>query len=287
MRTFGIRNRARGLVLAVAAMIALSGCVKTDQIFTLYPDGSGKVELKTILQGQLAMVFQMLMQQQGTDNIETIVKQSFRLDGIAGWKDLKAEPNDDGTFTVTGTAYFEDINKVKSEGTRLEFKRIGGAPAAGGDDTRPRAGGDGAEGYEVTVGQKSLDRMPQEMSPEQRDQILGMARGMLAGFETRTVVLMPGLVKEAAHCTIDGRKATHVLTEEDVIQAIEDGKRPAPTRVVCGPAVADVEKEHAAFLKELAEVKAASAAQGGKPAEPKKGGPEKKPEPKKGGPEPL
>lgn len=284
MRTFGFTKRARGLVLAVAATVALSGCVKTDQIFTLYPDGSGKVELKAILQGQIAMVFQMLMQQQGTDNIETIVKQSFRLDGIAGWKDLKAEPNDDGTFTVTGTAYFEDINKVKSEGTRLEFKRIGGAPADGGGDTQPR---EGAEGYEVTVGQRSLDRMPQEMPPEQREQILGMARGMLAGFETKTVVVMPGLVKEAEHCKVDGRKATHTLVEEDVIRAIEEGKRPAPTRVVSGPAVPEVAAEHEAFKKELAEVKAAAAAQGKGGPEPKKSGPEKKPEPKKGGPEPL
>ena len=264
---------------ALAAIVAMAGCIKQDQTFTVYPDGSGKIQLSATV---LPMVAQMMKAGEaqgrkgsGGDEMFKGLKQAFT---NVYWANLQKSDGEDGSLTLSGTAYFEDINQV----------RAGGGGGMGGPPSEPKQlmtfrKDDGGDGHVLEVngellgGGNQLDNVPEEQ--------VAQAKMMLQGFESKVTVVMPGAVKSADPLKTSGREAVSHLTDKDIMDIIDKKTtRPEKVIVVSGaPDDAALAGEIETFKKELAEAKAAAEKDAGsaKKPEPKKG--EKKDGEKKGG----
>ena len=113
----------KGLLGALmAASVVAAGCVKSAQTYTVYPDGSGKVEIQMTLMGQAAMMAQGQMGQGGQNPADQIRKE---LQGKVYWTDLTAGPGPAGSFELKGTGYFEDVTQVAPKDGSLVFQAEG------------------------------------------------------------------------------------------------------------------------------------------------------------------
>ncbi|MDH5380847.1 MAG: PQQ-binding-like beta-propeller repeat protein [Cyclobacteriaceae bacterium] len=93
----------------LVALLLLTGCFHIKQIFTINPDGSGKVLMEAVFNIS-----------EGADNQSAIEKarKSIRdvfeeSQGIETWSGLEYSLDEDGLVTMIVTGYFSDINLVK------------------------------------------------------------------------------------------------------------------------------------------------------------------------------
>lgn len=251
--------------------IALSGCIKSEQTFTIYPDGAGKVEIKQTLMGMMAQMMKAGGQMGGQPGQEGMQADPFEMlkKGVEGkvyWTDLKTADGPAGEYVISGTGYFENINDVKPEKGSLSFKKNedGGYTFSMTQDLD-----------ELKQGMPGMEGAPegQTLTPEQeaqQQQMMAMMKGMLAGFEMKVSVVMPGEIKSAEGMKPDqGRRALFQMGEQDVIAMMEKKKEPPKEmKVVSGPA-SGLDAEMEQFKKSLAAAKEADAkaqSGGAKPA---------------------
>ena len=263
----------------LAAALSLTGCLKSDETITLYPDGSGKIQLKTTLLGMMAQMAKMggMPGEEGqgggagkADPFKAI-KDGFG--GKVYWANLKAEDGPNGEYMLSGTGYFENVNDVQRKNGKISFQKDpageGHLFELAGEMPNELSGGPGADGPEA----------------EQQKQMQEMMKGMLAGFDMKVTVVMPGAVKTAEGMKpTEGRNAVFALTEKDVLAIMDKKMTPPKEMKVTSGAPGSLDTEIAAFKEELAKAKAASA-EGAKPAPaaPKGEGEKKAPEGDKGG----
>ena len=99
----------------------LTGCFESKQDYTINPDGSGKVTLDVLFDPTAVS-----MGQQSSDpekQMQTAVKKIIQgAKGIEVWKDVVYKRMPDGRVSFKGTAYFQDLNKVKIENYGTDFK---------------------------------------------------------------------------------------------------------------------------------------------------------------------
>ena len=246
--------RAVAVVAALAFLFPMSGCVKLQEDFVVYPDGSGKVTMTVGI--SQAFIDKMKDMPGGGEGFEEETGLSSEdmdnTEGIVAFS-KPAREKKDGWQTTTYTAYFEDINKVKfwkKEGEKkklqlaFEFKKDGEGHSLEVDDR-----------FTADENSDKMDEMPDEAKAQIWDQV----KPMLKGFEIYKAVKMPGTVTSAeGFGTKAGRLASNKVTEE-AIKSLEDlGKymKASKRKVVCGKSeVSDADL--AAFKKELAEAKAA------------------------------
>jgi hypothetical protein len=295
MRVRSLLKFASSAVVLVA-LAASSGCLKSDETITVYPDGSGKIQMKTTLLGMMAQMVKAggpgAMGGMGgpggggrggrngpADPFDLIKKNAG---SKVYWTNLKAEDGASGEYTLSGTGYFEDVNQLNGRERQISFKK----------DEK-------GEGYVFEMKGQLPDDLTQGMgggmgkddggkqSPEQEQmqkQMMEMMKGMLAGFDMKVKVIMPGAVTAAEGLKAadkGSREAVFALGEKDV-QAIMEKKQEPPKemRVTSGaPDQAALDKEMAAFKQELADAKAAqeAAKSAAKPAEKAPEGGDKKP----------
>jgi len=275
-------------ILAVA--FTLSGCLKSDQTITVYPDGSGKIHMSNTIGAQFAFAAksgQMPGAEGGMGggmgggprekpDPFKMIKDGFG-DNVY-WTNLKAEDGPNGEWMISGTGYFEDINKVETKKDKMSFRKT-----------------ETGEGYVFEMDNASMNEQlkggmgggDEGMSEEQKQQaemMKQMMKGFLAGFDMRVSVVMPGAVTSAEGMVAgEGRKAAFALGEKEVNELM-DGKRQPPKamKVTSGAADASLEAEIATFKTELAAAKAASE----KEAAEKKAGASKPAAPKPATPKP-
>jgi len=111
--------------LAIVGAFALTGCLKSNQTYTIYPDGSGKAEIRMSflgMFGQMAKSGGQMGEQEGPrpDPFDQVRKT---MDGKVYWSNLHTEDGDDGSWTIAGTAYFEDVNQLKPKQGNISFKK--------------------------------------------------------------------------------------------------------------------------------------------------------------------
>jgi hypothetical protein len=287
---------ARPAVALVAALsLAAAGCIKSDEKITIYPDGSGKIQLRTTLLGMMAQMAKMGGQMGGPggpggagggmggapqDPFEVLKKS---VEGKVYWTNLKAEDGPQGEYMLSGTGYFEDVNQLKRENGSMSFKK-----------------NEAGDGYVFAM----KGQMPEELTggaapgadgkltPEQEQmqkQMLEMMKGMITGFDMKVTVTMPGQVTSAEGMKAgegrEGREAIFALGEKDLL-AIMEKKQEPPKEMKVNSKLGDekyINDELTAFKKELADAKAASEKEAAEKAAKK---PEKKPEPATGGEKP-
>ena len=100
------------LLVSLVTALLVTGCIDTRREFTINPDGSGKVkidsrfDLQEIRYSGKKMTDEQALNQQ----VGQIIQHS---QGVSAWKDVAYKlEDDDVTVHFSGTAYFNDINKL-------------------------------------------------------------------------------------------------------------------------------------------------------------------------------
>ncbi|GIW72022.1 MAG: hypothetical protein KatS3mg102_1564 [Planctomycetota bacterium] len=257
--------RKLGLLFVPAVLALASGCIKAKQHWTVYPDGSGKVEIENTLMGMMAQMVKMgaQMAQQGGEGADPFEMIKDSVKGEVYWTDLQARDGPDGSYILSGTAYFTDISKVATgeQQSGIEFRKNddGSFTLTFKQDKSAMQGlpGMSAEGED--------EQSPEEKA--QQEQMKAMMMGMLAGFEMQIAVTMPGAVSSVeGFGHTDGRSASFTIGEEQVKKYMAKQASPPDKLVVTSAAPGpELEAEFAAFQKALAKAKAE--AEAARPAE--------------------
>jgi hypothetical protein len=103
-------------ILLLLIPFLLVSCFQEEKIYTLNPDGSGKVQFKATF--PLDSVINLngdggaepSPEEKAKDAVSKILKKS---EGVAAWADVSYKINDEGKIEFQGTAYFSDLNKVE------------------------------------------------------------------------------------------------------------------------------------------------------------------------------
>ena len=237
-------------VLAIAC--ALGGCLKFKQEFVLMPDGSGKMLLTIATKpnpaapgGEGGGITLEEMMSEDPD------KMGKDMPGIVAMTRPKEEKKDGWTY-LTFSAYFDDFNKVA-------IKQGEGAEAETMFDGKFSKQGDGfvfelfGKGAGDAAGQLGGDDAP----PEAKAQLEAMLKQMLAGFEMKFGVKLPGAVKEISGFTVkEGREASFVLAEKDLAKPGDMKKMEAVKSMKAVSGASQVsEAELAAWKTEVAKAK--------------------------------
>ncbi|MFC1705581.1 hypothetical protein ACFL59_02020 [Planctomycetota bacterium] len=251
---------AAGLwAFALTAALSTSGCIKTLQNFTIYPDGSGKCEIKMTFLGMMAQMMKMGGEMGGMtgpdgqqmQDPKQAVKEALK--GKVYWDTIEGKETEAETYTITGTGYFDNVTDLDLDDGSISF------------------GPDG-DGFKFSMTQKSklgegMPGLPPGLGGEgdvdpkspQAEQMKTMAKAMLAGFEMKVNVRLPGEIMTiegfGAH---EGRAATFRLGEDQLHKMIDqDEKPPEVLTAVSGPAGEGLQAEWDGFKEKLAEVKKA------------------------------
>src|SRR5262249_34325389 len=116
---------------AVLAVLATSGCLKEKTTITVYPDGSGKIEVSETLGHELADL-QLMMADTDEKKAEaaekSILKKLASWEGVSAWTGFAAKVKklDEKKNEIHGvaTGFFEDVTKLRltEEKSQHDFK---------------------------------------------------------------------------------------------------------------------------------------------------------------------
>ncbi|MBI2899601.1 MAG: hypothetical protein HYY17_05410 [Planctomycetes bacterium] len=239
-------KRLACLALGAVLVCTVAGCVKITEEILVMPDGSGKLVYTFAMNpefggmgGEAKDPFDELMNSDPAEfekNSAGIVAMGRpERAELGGWKGVRI------------TFYFEDINKVrlseddgKKEKMKFSFKKDGdGYAFEVVDNQMGEAGG-------------SEKEPPDEETKKQMEE---MFQKMMAGFDYRASVKLPGKVKAVEGYTAkDGRTASISVGEKDVKNQ-KDFKKLGSRKATCG-ASEMTDAEVADFKKELEKAKA-------------------------------
>lgn len=240
-------------LVGLCSLVLVAGCVQIEEKYIIYSDGSGKiVKTATMDQSNMETLKGMIPPGSGGGTPGADITKS--IEGTIGQK-----------VQMVGTAYFEDITKVQQPGyiygftkrddggveVKIEIdideikkammNRAGRMSGMGGDEGGEDLGETPSEGGVAPGGMGGLDP--------------GMMEGIMSQMKQSIVIVLPGEVTNTSVGDKEGRVVTYVL---------EGGAMagPAGTKIAieanCGRPTADVQKEFAAFQKELEAAKKAS-----------------------------
>ena len=241
-------TRLRPAVLAIAC--ALGGCLKFKQDFVLMPDGSGKMLLTiaTKANPELPGGERFSLKEMMAEDPDKMEKE---MPGIVALTRPKEEKKDGWTY-LTFAAYFEDFNKVAlKDGEGPDAKAVfDGKFAKQGDGFVFELFGKGAGEAAGALG-------GEDAPPEAKAQMEAMLKQLLAGFELKFGVKLPGPITEVSGFTVkEGREATFVLSEKDIAKAADLKKMEAAKSMKAVCAASQISPaELAAWKNELAQAK--------------------------------
>jgi hypothetical protein len=189
-------KRILSVVFVWLSLFLLTGCFDTQQEFTLNPDGSGKVVITSLCAPfQLDMAGEKKTPEQ---KLAESVKNLFEnTKGVAGWREVTYQQQEDGRMRFQGTAYFADLNKVEFNGLAvMEFTLVktNGAlvlsTSMKKDEKKKPAPAKLSE-VEMTAKIKEARASFQSGKP--------MLSGFLAGLQQNITFHLPGAVSEVAN----------------------------------------------------------------------------------------
>jgi hypothetical protein len=238
-------------VLALAC--ALGGCLKFKQEFVLMPDGSGKMVMTIAMKppegapaGEGGGLTLNEMMSEDPD------KMAKEMPGIVAMTRPKEEKKDGWTY-LTFAAYFEDFNKVavkQGEGDDAQTMFDGKFTKQGDGYVFELFGKGAGDATGLLAGQE-------DAPPEGKAQLEAMMKQMLAGFEMKFGVKMPGAVKEISGFTVkNGRDASFTLSEKDLSKPADMKKMETlkSMKAVCGASTLTA-AEQDAWKAEVAKAK--------------------------------
>lgn len=106
-------SRLTRFILLVLCSVALSGCMDITDVYTINPDGSGKVVHEAVL-AQMNMSLDGSSSEPTEESLKKAVLEEIKkAKGIEAWRDVTYEQRGKDKFYFKGTAYFSDLNKLK------------------------------------------------------------------------------------------------------------------------------------------------------------------------------
>jgi hypothetical protein len=222
-----MKNRA--IVWVGVLCLLLTGCVQSEQVYTLNPDGSGKVDITLVT--PVSPFGVMAHGPTGAKKSSLEEKKRDFLSGMLGesqgadaWKDVSAEFTPDGRLKFGGTAYFKDFSKFKEKTFAAGvFKLVRGADGSLrltiAAQTQPLLGG--AKDKEGSPDpKKATDKELDEYILQQRveyQNVKGMQTAMLTDARLKYVFRLPGDVSEVNVYRGEGKRAVSIEFEGDRI----------------------------------------------------------------------
>lgn len=201
-----------------AACFLLSSCFETEQEYTLNPDGTGKVVMKSVFPN---ISFDGNDEQTDESLKKAVADFIKQTEGVEVWKDVSYSWSDDGRVKFQGTAYFADISD-------LDFNNVGTMNFAWDKDGDTAVltmtmedGEDGGEQKEVS---KDPEERKKEMKKERQQfqQSKPMMMGVLTGLKHRAVFNLPGEAESTVNFKVaEGGKIGVEVTGEKMIAAME------------------------------------------------------------------
>lgn len=212
-------RRPVAALATITTVLALLGCEKERTTITVYPDGSGKIELHDTLGKQLAGFALMMAdspekKQQAAES--TIQKKLAGWEGVCAWTGVKGAVTEGEEIDGEATGYFEDVTKLKrvEEKNHTSFKFTKNAD--GGftlEQVDTEVKGDDAGPAKKDPSDNFLKKMPEE----EMNMAVTMTTGMLQGLLIERSIVMPGEVTEIKGAQKkDGRKATFTVSDKEI-----------------------------------------------------------------------
>lgn len=231
----------------LAALLALSGCMKIREELLVMPDGSGRIAFTFSIpgKGEAGKFTEAMLMSGDPDEITDKVR------GLAAMT-RPTLVEKDGVVQIRMTGYFDDINALK-------FMDDGeGAKAKPKQEFVFRKEGDGFT--LETKGNLLSDEAPERAvrDAEFEKQKEEMFKAMFAGFEFRHDVKLPGTLTVAeGFGSREGRVATYAVGEKHLQKPADQKKINAASAFKASCAKSEVsDAEAAEFRKELDKAKA-------------------------------
>ncbi len=205
--------RTAPFTLILTASI-LSSCIELKTTLTVYPNGSGKVEVSVRLNEEMSNTHLMAAR---TDEarqqaaLESICTELRRWTGIAAWAEVR-ESVADGRVTSSAVGYFDDVRSV------------GRVMYAGRDRYDWKKNADGGFTLEWTGAGGAGDKEPlfENVTREQGELQTRVMSLILKDARVEVEVVMPGEIREVMNLKISGgRRASIVMTGADVMKVLE------------------------------------------------------------------
>jgi hypothetical protein len=216
----------------------LAGCVQSEQVFTLNPDGSGKVAVTLVT--PLNPFEQALGGggPPGGKKLSLADKKRMFVDkllssakGVDAWKDVSAEFTREGLLKFQGTAYFKDLEKFKFEsggGSPVKLVREGGGalrlvfmPEALKSDLNPGGNRDEEPDLRKLKG-KELDEYILSKRVEYQA-TKGLFTALLTDLKYTFVYRLPGDVSGVKVYRTEGKRSVALTLEGNkILKAMND-----------------------------------------------------------------
>lgn len=213
------------LITCCLLMLVISGCIETKDEYFINPDGTGKVIHEAVL-GQIDMGPNISAAEESPEiKAKRIVRDEVKnAEGVEVWKDISWEMLGDEKIRFKGTAYFQDISKVKFHNgggkfnllneIRLNLKN-GSAELLLKDENQPRGMSSGnktdadeTEDYEKT--EKEL----RELRP--------MLSAFFAKLKIERIFHLPGTTISSSNFETLDKKTIRLLIEGEKVMELVD-----------------------------------------------------------------
>jgi len=196
-------------ILLLLIPFLLVSCFQEEKIYTVNPDGSGKVEFKATF--PLDSAFNIKLGDESTPSPEKKAKEAVakifeKSEGVSAWADVTYKINDEGKIEFQGTAYFSDLNKLElkmgsidSDTLKPTLTKKNGlvtveCALAKKNKNKADAGKKNPKWAELTKEQqkKALAKTRQELM-----QLKAVLAGIAGDMSSKVIVHLPGPAKKA------------------------------------------------------------------------------------------
>jgi len=205
--------------------LTLAGCFDLDQEFTLNPDGSGKVVLRSIFP---PVSFDLTDKTPAPEKamMKAVREELEKSEGVDAWKDVSAVLRDDGKVEMRATAYFRDFSQLK-----LHNQGQSGSPTSlsllkneAGDWVLSASPDRKSAGKPPPAGKPSEDEIKERIKAERAkyQQAKPLMETFLKDSRTRTRVNLPGTLSETSNFKKLSASSVEIALEGKALMKVMD-----------------------------------------------------------------
>jgi hypothetical protein len=225
------------LTLALLIPLWTTGCLKGDETFTVFADGSGTVSMKLVLGKKLSEMQQGMLGK--GDKAAAVVQVEAFAELEDQWRGVYWEKAaytiSDGTVTVTASGVFPDIRQVKMVEEEFEATQKGDMKKRVRDSLTfdfkpgPKGGTLGVSLHlseDLGAGAAGGGAMPPELKAEMEKMLDGMLKEVAGDLALTIALVPPGKVKsKSGSLKGSGEAASMLLDLAAIKSAALSGKK--------------------------------------------------------------
>ncbi|HYF01402.1 MAG TPA: hypothetical protein VEJ18_20940 [Planctomycetota bacterium] len=210
------------LLFALAA-----GCLDLEQAYTLNPDGSGKVVVRSVF---APFSLQLGEREKSPEEglLQAAREEITKAEGVDAWSEVSWARRPDGKSEFRGTAYFRDVSKLKlhNQGfSGFPGKAVLTKTADGGTELRV-VPGDGEQPDKASDGPPLTDEQVKAKLPEERakwQQGKAFLQGMMGELKVSARYVLPGPVTASTNLKKTGPSEVRIGIEGPALLKTLDG----------------------------------------------------------------